>query len=131
MSDLKPTEPTVLDSWLLEARPPRPAPDLVASVMAAVRDEARHAAHERAPRVRFAVPPPLLSGSALWRPALAMVGAFAMVVLALALWSGTPGGEHWVPVLRDAVRSPVFPWLAGTLLACAAGVAIPMAWMEA
>lgn len=131
MSDLKPTEETPLDAWLLEARSPHPAPDLVASVMAAVREEARHAAPRRAevpsPPV---VPPPLFSLGALWRPALTMVGAFALVVLALILWSGTAGGERWLPVLLAEVQKPVFPWLAGTLLACAAAIAVPMAWME-
>ena len=132
MSDLssKPTDETVLDAWLLEARSPRPAPDLTASVMAAVREEARHAAPLQ-PVFPSIAPPPLFSGSALWRPALAMFGAFALAILGLILWSGTAGGEHWLPVLLAAVANPVFPWLAGTLLACAAGIAVPMAWMEA
>ncbi len=131
MSDLKPTEENPLDAWLLEARAPRPAPDLVVSVMAAVRQEARHAAPRRAAVPSSVVPPPLVSLGALWRPALAMVGAFALVVLALIVWSGTAGGERWLPVLLAEVQKPVFPWLAGTLLACAAAIAVPMAWMEA
>jgi hypothetical protein len=130
MSDLKPTGETLLDAWLLEERAPRPAPDLVVSVMAAVREEARHAAPRKA-AVPAVVPPPLFSGGALWRPALAMAGALALAVLALILWSGTAGGERGLPLLVAAVESPVFPWLAGTLLACAAAIAVPMAWMEA
>lgn len=129
MSDLKATEETLLDAWLLEARAPLPAPDLVVSVMAAVREEARHAEPPRA-AVPSVVPPPLFSLGALWRPALTMMGAFALVVLALILWSGTAGGERWLPVLLAEVQKPVFPWLAGTLLACAAAIAVPMAWME-
>lgn len=133
MSDLKPTDETPLDAWLLEARAPRPAPDLVVSVMAAVREEARHAAPRRAvvpPPSRSIVPPPLFSLGALLRPAFAIVGAFALVVVALVLWSGTAGGERWLPVLLAEVQKPLFPWLAGTLLACAAAIAVPMAWME-
>lgn len=134
MSDLtaKP-EATVLDAWLLEARAPRTEPDLTASVMAAVRDEPRHAPRRSVANPAFpaAAPPPLFSVGALLRPALAIVGGFALAVLALMLWSGTAGGEHWLPVLRAAVQSPAFPWLAGTLLACAAAIAVPMAWMEA
>ncbi len=135
MSDLtaKPSEATVLDAWLLEARAPRTEPDLTASVMAAVRDEPRHAPRRSVANPAFpaAAPPPLFSVGALLRPALAIVGGFALAVLALMLWSGTAGGEHWLPVLRAAVQSPAFPWLAGTLLACAAAIAVPMAWMEA
>ncbi|MEP7009150.1 MAG: hypothetical protein ABJC13_02400 [Acidobacteriota bacterium] len=132
MSDLElpPSERSVLDSWLLEARAPDAAPDLTVSVMAAVRREARHAAPSR-PVFPDLVPPPLFSGSALWRPAFAMFGAFALAILALILWSGTAGGEHWLPVLLAAVENPVFKWLAGTLLACGAAIAVPMAWMEA
>ena len=130
MPDLNPTEKTVLDAWLLESRAPRPAPDLVASVMAAVREEARHAPPPKvaAPAV---APPPLFTLGALFRPALAMFGAFALVVAALLLWSGTAGGERWLPVLLAEVQKPSFPWIAGTLLACAAAIAVPMAWMEA
>jgi negative regulator of sigma E activity len=135
MSDLKPapTENSLLDAWLLEARAPHPAPDLTVSVMTAIRDEPRHAPRRLVSQPAFpaAAPPPLFSGGALWRPALAMVGALALAILALILWSGTAGGERWLPVLLAAVENPVFKWLAGTLLACAAAIAVPMAWMEA
>lgn len=135
MSDLnrKPGEGSplgALDTWLLESHAPEVAPDISASVMAAVRVEAQRAAPARA-GVSPIVPPPLFSLGALWRPALTMVGAFALAVLALILWSGTAGGERWLPVLVSGVKSPLFPWLAGTLLACAAAIAVPMAWMEA
>ncbi len=132
MSDLElpPSERSVLDSWLLEARAPDAAPDLSVSVMAAVRQEARHAAPSR-PAFPDLVPPPLFSGSAIWRPALAMVGAFALAVLAWVLLSDTAGGEQWLSMLLAAVENPLFKWLAGTLLACGAAIAVPMAWMEA
>ncbi len=144
MSDLMTIDPqagakserTELDGWLLALRAPGPAPDLSAAVMAAVREEAEASVPVAPVRSRAGVtvaggPPPLLTFGALWRPALAIAGAFAAAALALALWGDTAGGERLLPVLLGAVENPAFGWVVGTLLACAAGIAIPMAWMEA
>ncbi len=148
MSDLRregegpPTavERSPLDDLLsLALRAPEPTPDVAVAVMAAVAREKAPVKLRRAGflrRTRPSAAPPLdgppawLSLGTFWRPTLAMIGALGAAVLLLLLWSGTPGGQRWLPTLLETARTPVFGWVAGTLFACVAGIAIPMAWME-
>ncbi len=149
MRDVRTEEsaPTALDRLLLaELRPPGEVPDLSNAIMARVREEALHVARPigqmsgQSPFVGTIPPwrgssrpiaPPPLSGSVVVRPALSILGGFSLAVVALLLWSGTPSGERWLSVLGAAVDSPLFLWVAGTLAASAAAIAVPMVWMDA
>jgi anti-sigma-K factor RskA len=93
----------VVAAALPAAAPQLEAPrDLKRRVMAAVREEARAAAHAESPRLRRSDLPQALR----WRPALAalaVAGALAAVLVGV-LGAGSSG--HGVRVIRAEVRAP-------------------------